>query len=167
MSVKKFIIIRNINIVNEGSYFGSVLDMVTDRFATACLVIILSHLYFPFRHICMMLIILDISSHWFRVVSSLLAHKSHKEIQSESTLLKLYYHNRFILGFTCLGNELFYIFLYMMYFYPNLRIIGTSMELFSVAVILCFPVFLFKQVLNIIQLKYSAIEIVSMEKKKK
>ena len=136
--------------------------MVTDRFATACLVVILSHLYFPFRHVCMLLIILDISSHWLRVVASLLTGEGHKKIKS-SKILQIYYENRIVLGLVCLGNELFYIFAYMMYFFPQVHVLDLSIDLFGYATFVCFPVFLFKQLLNIIQLQYSAKEIVHWE----
>jgi len=147
---------------NQCSRFGAVLDMVTDRFATACLVVILSHLYFPFRHICMLLIILDISSHWLRVVSSLLVGEGHKNIRS-NYLLQLYYHQRLILGLVCLGNELFYIFAYMMYFFPEIELLGFTLNLFGYGMIVCMPIFLLKQLLNVIQLQYSAWEIVVWE----
>ena len=38
--------------------------MITDRFATAILVMILSHLYPEASKACMFLIVLDIVSHW-------------------------------------------------------------------------------------------------------
>ena len=137
--------------------------MVTDRFATACLVVILSHLFFPFRHVCMLLIILDISSHWLRVVASLLIGEGHKNIKSNSQLLQLYYHNRLVLGLVCLGNELFYIFAYMTYFFPEVTLLEYSANVFGFAMLVCSPVFLLKQVLNLIQIRYSAWEIVEWE----
>ena len=137
--------------------------MVTDRFATACLVVILSHLFFPYRHICMILIILDISSHWLRVVASLLVGEGHKHIKSGSFLLRIYYENRIVLGLVCLGNELFYIFAYMMYFFPVVELFDMPLELFWYGTLVCFPVFALKQLLNVIQLQYSAWEIVEWE----
>lgn len=136
--------------------------MVTDRFATACLVVILSHLYFQYRHTCMLLIILDISSHWLRVVASLLAGEGHKKIKS-SFLLQTYYNNRIVLGLVCLGNELFYIFAYLMYFFPQVYFFDVTIDLFGWAALGCFPVFVYKQLLNVIQLHYSAKEIVNWE----
>lgn len=136
--------------------------MVTDRFATACLVVILSHLYYPFRHICMLLIILDLSSHWLRVVASLLVGEGHKKIKT-GFLLRIYYENRIVLGLVCLGNEMFYIFAYMGYFFPIIEIFDLQLEIFWYAMLLCFPVFALKQLLNIIQLQYSACEIVEWE----
>jgi len=128
--------------------------MVTDRFSTAILVVILSHLYFPYRHICMLLIILDLCSHWLRVVASLLVGEGHKKIKSGSKLLQIYYHNRIALGLICLGNEVFYISLYMAYFFPYVEIFDFTFDLFGYSTLICFPVFALKQLLNIIQFKY-------------
>merc|ERR1712130_895568 len=113
---------------NQCSRFGAVLDMVTDRFATACL----------------------------------LVGEGHKNIRS-NYLLQLYYHQRLILGLVCLGNELFYIFAYMMYFFPEIELLGFTLNLFGYGMIVCMPIFLLKQLLNVIQLQYSAWEIVVWE----
>ena len=57
-----------INLVSLGSNFGGVLDMVTDRVSTCGFLVIVSHLYDEYYFIFVMLIVLDISSHWFHVV---------------------------------------------------------------------------------------------------
>lgn len=140
--------------------------MVTDRFATAILVLILSHLYFDFRFSCMLLIILDFCSHWLRMYSTLLqGGESHKKVVGGPGLLHLYYNNRIVLGLVCLGNELFYVFLYMQYYFPvvTLPFIGEEIALFHLLVILCAPVFLLKQVINVIQMWNSAIVICEWE----
>ena len=140
--------------------------MVTDRFATAILVLILSHLYFDFRFSCMLLIILDFCSHWLRMYSTLLqGGESHKKVVGGPGLLHLYYNNRIVLGLVCLGNELFYVFLYMQFYFPVVAIpfIGEEMAIFHLLVILCAPVFLLKQVINVIQMWNSAIVICEWE----
>jgi CDP-diacylglycerol--inositol 3-phosphatidyltransferase len=136
--------------------------MVTDRFGTAILVMILSHLYPAFKFPCMLMIILDMVSHWLRVTASLLIGQGHKNIKN-SPLLEIYYNNRIFLGVVCACNELFYIFSYMNYFFPNSPVPVLGLDFFSTGMIVCFPVFLWKQLLNIIQLRYSAIEIVEWE----
>src|SRR3990167_1314626 len=159
--------IKLIEFFFSGSRFGSILDMVTDRFATAILVMILSYLYYDYRHTCMILIVLDISSHWFRVVASLLTGRGHKSIKASNSIfiriLHNYYHSRLVLSVVCLGNELFYIFAYMNYYAPAWKIFEGSHPIFFYLMILCFPVFLYKQILSLIQLQYSAVEIVEWE----
>ena len=110
----------------------------------------------------MLLIVLDISSHWFRVVASLLSGKTHKSIKN-CKLLQNYYQSRLILSVVCLGNELFYIAAYMNYYFPEFFVFGESHPIFYYVMIMCFPVFLYKQFLNIIQLQYSSVEIVEWE----
>lgn len=53
---------------NQCSRFGGVLDMVTDRVSTCGLLVIVSHLYPAYTFAFNMLIVLDITSHWFHVM---------------------------------------------------------------------------------------------------
>ncbi|KAJ8623520.1 hypothetical protein MRB53_032049 [Persea americana] len=53
---------------NQVSTFGAVLDMVTDRVSTACLLVILSHFYRP-AVVFLSLLSLDIASHWLQMYS--------------------------------------------------------------------------------------------------
>ena len=147
-----------------GSRFGAVLDMVTDRSATAILVLILSHLYFEYRFFCMLMIILDIVSHWLRVYSTLLRNEQHKKVsRSTPYLLRVYYENRTILGLLCLFNELFYIFAYMNYFFGWILIPFTDISFFYLATVVCLPLYSLKQIINVIQLCNSSLEIVTWE----
>jgi len=50
--------------LNQGTEFGAVLDMVTDRFCDACILLVLSHLYPEWRFAFTCLLILDFTSHW-------------------------------------------------------------------------------------------------------
>jgi CDP-diacylglycerol--inositol 3-phosphatidyltransferase len=60
---------------NQVSTFGAVLDMVTDRVSTACLLVILSQIYRP-SLVFLSLLALDIASHWLQMYRySLLLHK--------------------------------------------------------------------------------------------
>lgn len=51
---------------NQASTFGAVLDMVTDRVSTACLLALLSQFYRP-GLVFILLLGLDITSHWFQM----------------------------------------------------------------------------------------------------
>ncbi|RYR22669.1 hypothetical protein Ahy_B03g067974 isoform D [Arachis hypogaea] len=53
---------------NQVSTFGAVLDMVTDRISTACLLVVLSQVYKP-GLIFLSLLALDIASHWLQMYS--------------------------------------------------------------------------------------------------
>ncbi|XP_039039209.1 probable CDP-diacylglycerol--inositol 3-phosphatidyltransferase 2, partial [Hibiscus syriacus] len=51
---------------NQASTFGAVLDMVTDRISTACLLVILSQVYRP-SLVFSSLLAMDIASHWLQI----------------------------------------------------------------------------------------------------
>ncbi|KAF3516994.1 hypothetical protein DY000_02063274 [Brassica cretica] len=80
------------------STFGAVLDMVTDRVSTACLLVILSQVFLS-------LLALDIASHWLQMYS----HKDVKD--STSWLFRLYYGNRIFMCYCCVSCEVLYIIL--------------------------------------------------------
>ncbi|KAF3526524.1 hypothetical protein F2Q69_00050996 [Brassica cretica] len=86
------------------STFGAVLDMVTDRVSTACLLVILSQVYRP-SLVFLSLLALDIASHWLQMYS----HKDVKD--STSWLFRLYYGNRIFMCYCCVSCEVLYIIL--------------------------------------------------------
>ena len=53
---------------NQSSKYGGILDMITDRVSTCGFLAILSSLYPSYSFYFIMLIVLDISSHWFHVM---------------------------------------------------------------------------------------------------
>ena len=53
---------------NQSSKYGGILDMITDRVSTCGFLTILSSLYPSYSFYFIMLIVLDISSHWFHVM---------------------------------------------------------------------------------------------------
>ncbi|PPS14691.1 hypothetical protein GOBAR_AA05898 [Gossypium barbadense] len=99
---------------NQASTFGAVLDMVTDRISTACLLVILSQVYRP-SLVFLSLLALDIASHWLQMYSSFLVGKaSHKDVRDSSNwLFKLYYGNRMFMGYCCVACEVLYIALFL------------------------------------------------------
>ena len=58
---------------NQTSTLGALLDMVTDRVATTGLLAILCAVYPAGSLVFLVLLALDISSHWFQMYSTLLA----------------------------------------------------------------------------------------------
>ncbi|WOL12431.1 putative CDP-diacylglycerol--inositol 3-phosphatidyltransferase [Canna indica] len=93
---------------NQVSTFGAVLDMVTDRVSTACLLVVLSQIYRP-SLIFLALLGLDIGSHWLQMYSTFLSGKSsHKDVKdSTNWLFRAYYGNRWFMAFCCVGSEVF------------------------------------------------------------
>jgi len=142
--------------LKQTSKFGAVLDMVTDRCTTSCLLCYLSAAYPSYSILFQFLIALDFSSHYMHMYSSLVTGSvSHKLVTSDvSRVLSLYYNDSRVLFFFCAGNELFFVSLYLMkwtkapsglpflehYTYPQIMA-G-----------LTFLIFLAKNVINVVQL---------------
>jgi CDP-diacylglycerol--inositol 3-phosphatidyltransferase len=105
-------------LLNQSSKFGAMLDMLTDRCATMCLLATLCIFYPSATILFQISMSIDISSHWIHMHTALLKGKtSHKFMDSSShPILKLYYTNRQVLFCMCAGNELFYVSLYLLNF---------------------------------------------------
>ncbi|PWZ01385.1 hypothetical protein BCV70DRAFT_73113 [Testicularia cyperi] len=107
--------------LGQSTKFGAVLDMVTDRCTTACLLCFLTAAYPRCAIIFQGLITLDFSSHYIHMYSSLIAgSSSHKIVTSDvSKILWYYYNDSRTLFLFCAGNELFFVCLYLMDFYKR------------------------------------------------
>ncbi|KAK4789159.1 hypothetical protein SAY86_020478 [Trapa natans] len=148
---------------NQVSTFGAVLDMVTDRISTACLLVILSQVYSP-GLIFLSLLALDISSHWLQMYSTFLLGKgSHKDVKdSTSWLFRAYYGNRKFMAYCCVACEVLYIILFLVADSKteSLMDILKSLSKQSTPLTLLTAVSLFgwaiKQIVNVIQLKTAA-----------
>lgn len=154
--------------LGQTSKFGAVLDMVTDRCTTSCLLCYLSSAYPSYAIIFQFLIALDFSSHYMHMYSSLLTgSRSHKLVTSDvSRILWYYYNDSRTLFFMCAGNELFFVSLYLMKWIqtpiaaashsPGLGVLVPSALLaftWPELMALCsFPVCLAKNVINVVQL---------------
>ncbi|QRW14465.1 CDP-alcohol phosphatidyltransferase [Ceratobasidium sp. AG-Ba] len=121
--------------LNQTSKFGAVLDMVTDRCTTSCLLCYLASRYTSYATLFQMLITLDFSSHYMHMYSSLVTgSKSHKAVTSEVSRILWYYYNNSVLKSSasagssvanihqltlfifCACNELFFVALYLLSF---------------------------------------------------
>ncbi|PWN50326.1 CDP-diacylglycerol--inositol 3-phosphatidyltransferase [Violaceomyces palustris] len=124
--------------LGQSTKFGAVLDMVTDRCTTSCLLCFLSASYPRAAILFQGLITLDFSSHYIHMYSSLLTGSaSHKIVDSDvSRILWYYYNDSRTLFMFCAGNELFFVCLYLMDFYK--QPLGIRLE----PIILLLPKFL-------------------------
>lgn len=81
----------------QSTKFGAVLDMVTDRCTTACLLVFLASAFPRWSIIFQGLISLDLASHYMHMYATLSmggSNQSHKKIdESRSWILKMYYSN--------------------------------------------------------------------------
>ncbi|KAF4975062.1 hypothetical protein FZEAL_8108 [Fusarium zealandicum] len=107
-------------VYEQSTRFGAVLDMVTDRCTTACLIVFLSSAFPRWAIVFQGLIALDLASHYMHMYATLVVSgvdSSHKNIDaSQNWLLNLYYSNKNVLFVLCALNELFFIGLYLLCF---------------------------------------------------
>jgi len=123
-------------LLNQCSKFGAILDMLTDRVATTCLIMCLAHFY-PDHMIWFQLwVLLDISSHWAHQLASVIrgdqSHKSSIKDEKRNFILRLYYTSRPFLFFMCAMNEIFFCSLYLLYFTEGFTVPGFDIGVWRV-----------------------------------
>lgn len=141
--------------LNQATKFGAMLDMLTDRCGTMCLLVTLSHFYPQYMFLFQISMTIDISCHWLHLHTTLLAgRKSHKgEDSNTNPILRIYYTSKVVLFFMCAGNELFYSSLYLLHFTEGPIIAGVGLwRILSYGLL---PVGVLKSVLALMQ-GYSA-----------
>ncbi|KAF2864991.1 CDP-alcohol phosphatidyltransferase-domain-containing protein [Massariosphaeria phaeospora] len=104
----------------QSTKFGAVLDMVTDRCTTSCLLVFLASAFPRWSLVFQGLISLDLASHYMHMYATLSmggSGQSHKKVdESRSWVLKQYYSNNKVLFTFCCLNEVFFIALYLLSF---------------------------------------------------
>ncbi|KAK5164486.1 phosphatidylinositol synthase 1 (CDP-alcohol phosphatidyltransferase1) [Saxophila tyrrhenica] len=104
----------------QSTRFGAVLDMITDRCTTTCLLVFLATAKPAYSMIFQGLISLDFASHYMHMYATLCMggqSESHKNVSAErSWVMNLYYTNKTVLFVACALNELFFIALYLLCF---------------------------------------------------
>ncbi|CDS11264.1 hypothetical protein LRAMOSA03527 [Lichtheimia ramosa] len=149
---------------DQCSKFGAVLDMVTDRSTTTCLLCFLSLKYPAWTILFQFLISLDFSSHYMHMYSSMTeGSSSHKKIsQSSNRFLQLYYNSNVVLFIMCAGNELFFVALYVFKFFQG-PINAAWWVVFAVSGVICF----LKQFINVIQIVNASRVLATIDKEER
>lgn len=142
---------------NQSSLFGSMLDMLTDRVSTMCLLMTLGHFYTDYFFVLQLLLAIDIVSHWLHFFSSTIQGKtSHKRIDSATNpLMRLYYENKFILTSVCAMEQIFYCSLIVYHFEHELLSIYLLWP-----IIISLPAIIFKNYINLLQI-YGACKVMA------
>ncbi|VEU21479.1 DEKNAAC102478 [Brettanomyces naardenensis] len=141
----------------QSTKFGAVLDMVTDRSSTCSLIVYLAIVYPKWTIAWQFLISLDLSSHYMHMYAMITSGStSHKNVSKDTNFfLRIYYTKRVVLFLVCAFNEIFYIALYFAHFdvgsFPF-----TNIPFGVVLVYVSAPVWLFKQIMNVVQLVNAA-----------
>ncbi|KAL7536875.1 hypothetical protein ACHAXR_008413 [Thalassiosira sp. AJA248-18] len=162
---------------NQTSTFGGLLDMVTDRCSTAGLLCVLSREYADEPTLVLlftMLIILDISSHWCQMYSTISLRQHHKSADGNKGrffLVRWYYLSYPFFGYCCVGAEFTYVALYILARVNALggggheyETIKSCVEYFLMASV---PACSVKQVVNVSQLCSSCYAVAEHDAKQK
>jgi len=170
--------------LGQASRFGAILDMVTDRASTTCLIVVLARFYPKFHGWYLFLITLDLVSHFTHIYSTLSrGSTSHKNVSRHNWMLHLYYTNRYVLAGLCGGNEGFFLWSYLLHFWSgpliSLGSFAAYVDLFLpvtngsisfvqfMTFIVFFPVMFIKQLMNLIQLKQACQDIVELDEQER
>ncbi|KAI9374755.1 CDP-alcohol phosphatidyltransferase-domain-containing protein [Aspergillus egyptiacus] len=105
--------------LDQSTRFGAVLDMVTDRGTTTCLLVFLASAFPRWSIVFQGLISLDYSSHYIHMYATLAmaGKRSHKEVDEQwPWALRIYYSNSKVLFVVCWLNELFFLSSYFLSF---------------------------------------------------
>lgn len=131
---------------NQSTRFGAMLDMLTDRCATMCLLATLCVFYPRWTFFFQMSMTIDIACHWIHLHTSLLKGSHHKFVDgSGNPIMRIYYTNKPVLFIMCAGNELFYASLYLLHFTQG------PFYIFSLMATVFFPIAIGKLVIALVQ----------------
>ncbi|XP_077255917.1 phosphatidylinositol synthase [Temnothorax americanus] len=135
---------------NQSTKFGAILDQLTDRVGTMCLMVTLCLFYPAYTFWFQLSMAIDVACHWIYLHTTLLQGKtSHKFIDmSENPIMRLYYANRTVLFFMCAGNEAFYAGLYLLHFTEGPIFVGIG--LYRLIVYLSAPVAFVKTAISVL-----------------
>ncbi|CAB3364487.1 Hypothetical predicted protein [Cloeon dipterum] len=136
---------------NQSTKFGAMLDQLTDRCGTMCLMVTLCLFYPQYTFLFQLSMTIDIACHWIHLHTTLMQGKtSHKFVDlSGNPIMRIYYTSRTVLFCMCAGNELFYASLYLLHFTPGPIVAGVG--LFKLLSVVTFPVAVVKALIALLQ----------------
>ncbi|PAA57264.1 hypothetical protein BOX15_Mlig028156g2, partial [Macrostomum lignano] len=154
-------------LLNQSTKFGAMLDMLTDRCATMCLLFVLAQFYPRYMLAFQLSAALDIASHWLHLHSSIVrGAQSHKAVDlSSNPILYYYYNSRVVLFCMCAGNELFYAALYLMHFTRGPILLGFG--LVPTLAVLTFPVAAVKSAISAVHLYVASVNMAALDTKER
>lgn len=157
---------------NQSTRFGAMLDQLTDRCGTMCLLVTLSHFYPKYMFWFQLSMTIDIACHWLYLhtttlqgiifkcktkwenmlqtdFSLFLGKTSHKFVDmSGNPIMRLYYTSKPVLFTMCAVNECFYASLYLLHFTEGPLILG--MSLYRLIAYLTAPLAIIKSLISVL-----------------
>jgi len=144
--------------LNHGSVFGQLVDMTLDRTATVCLQLVIATLKPQLAMPMILLIMLDIISHWCHTSYAYMSQKHHKMIPARNLLMRIYYGNRIVLFFMCLANETYFLALA-----ATLICKKSQVEFYEKLATILLPVCALRNLIIVFQLKEAMICLASLD----
>uniref|UniRef100_A0A1S4LEG0 CDP-diacylglycerol--inositol 3-phosphatidyltransferase n=1 Tax=Ixodes scapularis TaxID=6945 RepID=A0A1S4LEG0_IXOSC len=145
---------------NQSTKFGAMLDQLTDRCGTMCLLVVLASFYPRYSFLFMLSMSIDIASHWLHLHTSLLSGRdNHKNMDAaDNPIMKLYYTNKPVLFTMCVGNEAFYGGLYLLHFTQGPTLFA-GMGIFRLLTGICAPIAVAKTFVSLLQMQIAAVNL--------
>ena len=139
--------------------FGDMVSMIIDRGSTGSLLIMLTSLYPDHKLLFIGSMILDITSHWYLVNSSLAIKLHSHRNTNEDALINIYYQIPLLIPMIVMFCEQFYLMYYIGHFMPGLWNLNGFTLMFHISG----GVYLFKQIIHILQIKVSLQRYIKMD----
>lgn len=137
-------------LLNQSSMWGGQLDMLTDRCATAALLMTLALQYQKYASFALMLVFLDGYSHWMQMLAGTCAGTSSHKQASRGRLLTFYYW-RPVLTVVCFLNEACFLAFYLKAF-PQVVETPPVRSVLNMAIAVAAPVCFLKQLISLRQI---------------
>ncbi|XP_057284351.1 CDP-diacylglycerol--inositol 3-phosphatidyltransferase [Pezoporus wallicus] len=152
--------------LGQGSRLGAMLDMLTDRLSSMCLLLNLALLYPTAAPLFQLSMALDVASHWLHMhCTTLEGGRSHKAVGGTThPVLRLYYSSKALLFLLCAGNEGFYGCLYLLHFGEGPAVLPGGPGLFRAGLWVTAPLALLKGALNLVQLGGAARRLAAIDR---
>uniref|UniRef100_A0A5K3FT36 CDP-diacylglycerol--inositol 3-phosphatidyltransferase n=1 Tax=Mesocestoides corti TaxID=53468 RepID=A0A5K3FT36_MESCO len=150
-------------LLDQSTRFGAMLDMLSDRCTTMCLLFTLCTFYPRYIFLFQLSACIDIASHWLHVHTSIQdGLSSHKAIRLDGNpLLRIYYTNRVVLFIMCAGNELFYAMLYLVHFTEGPIFLGLGV--YRLVIFATFPIALVKTFISLVHLYAASVNLAGID----
>jgi CDP-diacylglycerol--inositol 3-phosphatidyltransferase len=150
---------------DQTSNFGAILDMIIDRISTNGLLAMLAIFYSDLFYIFIILMMLDIGSHWLQTHSALLVSKTnnHKFLEEPFKLLTIYYRSRLALCIIGWLAEIFLAQIYYIHFYKDAYLSQMFVHLLYISL----PFYLLKQIISVLQIIAASDRIIQYDLKER
>jgi CDP-diacylglycerol--inositol 3-phosphatidyltransferase len=144
----------------QTSHFGSILDFTCDRISAIVMMGMLAGLYPGFNKLLMVLISLDIASHFIHLYNNLFVqrHSSHKQMEEGDFAILRFCYRKYVLFTLCFGNEAFMLLMYVCYHCEE-SFLGVGFVCWASLAVVMLPLCIAKHMFHVVQLANAVMHI--------